>query len=890
MKNFFFLIVLVFLICWTNGQLTDQSQHSPAHYQEEFDDSIFHQRQWRPLDDPRLPQSDRDLIELFKTIKHPAELVRFSNKEEIERLTVHTPFGFNNLAVSLDTPTIGSLSCESGQKNIERTAKLRQEWAERYASETADIQFYYSISNRPVDDPEAEPQGQRISAPLTGLYTRFLFNIWIQMNGTGTMTLPKEIEFDEDFLVVGSANLNDPEPCCEGRIHCPSSDICTIIDKTNIKITLRDLRAVYQLEKYCITPQMCQAPFGTLPIDVYGEGLHPSCSDLQQEDVCGYQTTCTTTFQQTSTTSQCSNAMYCSSDSIEQIALPAFGGSATQLNLAIIDYCGEDSDPIGGFSQVLNQDCNTACCEADCSPDANQEHWHQRWYLSPDLGMFQIQALQRLEADVDVTIEVETGDAQNPTETRTVSILNLDIGKYQFDTEGTKEVRVSTLNIFTPLYNALPDFTSSMLIYWGGEPLANMRVPGIFPTIESSGFGWAFVRNGSFSWGAQPGLYGSLQSTATGADISGTQFGQPSVCNLDESTYYEDYTDMPSWDKNYLSGPAPCQMSDQMNKMKNWILDTNPLSPGETFPDSITGWHYLQPHFDFCNPNYEFDLDNLQMVYHLPRNEPPQGTNEVLTERCKAANEAAGTMDFGQEINDQIQTNSTLQLITMAVDVSADLVKYTSKSGSVYFSPQSSKCEFSNKNSTGILIFVVTNPNPQSTVEASVDIKCRDTLDLHLTNIVTWNTTGTGRITMQIPALATVASPLLYLQSSKTLPSNDKVICSIYLYQKGTTVELRDPQIINCTNSDTFKVLVGDGERVDKFRKDNDSCNVFSFTNMSCTKTIIFWVLMILLFIGIIVCGTCLFAMICHGFMSKKKTQATLQQAGIGVDSKLVQQ
>lgn len=846
--------------------------HYPVYNHDDFDFDVFHTRTWRSSAEElkKLSSFDRQVLKTLKSFEDPEQLMLFTRPSEVKSLSVKTPYRKGNIASGMKVPVAGAEQCESATKTVERTFAIRERYLEIYKNQTHAIEFYYSISNRSVDNIDLEPQGQKVSAPKTGTYTRFLFNLWFKMNSTiSEYVLPKELDYSNTFLMVASGDLADPQPCSTAISRCPDTEICTSISPTTISIKLRNVKAVYQLEKYCPYPQQCQAGFAYFSVDSYNNGLHSSCGNMQPDTsgTCDYQNACTTSFDPSSTTSTCTNNMFCNQETINQQALAGFGNDQSQLDQAIQSYCGARSDPIGGFSQSLNQDCTTACCAAICSSDNPIDHWHQRWVIAPEVSMYQVQSLQKISADLEVNVTVQTGDPNNPTEVRTVVLENIDVGKYALDTEGTNEVRVSVQNIYSPLYNALPTLTGGLLVYWGGNKNNIANQPGIMPTIDSSGYGWAFIRNGSFSWGNAPGLYGVSQPEVTGSAGKGVAFGSSPVCNLnsDKPQYYREYKDLPGWDTRRLSGPAVCQWSHEMNSLGDWILDS---SPSTALPDSYIGWQAFPPHYDFCSNNYEFDVDNQLLIYTIPTNEPPQGTAPVTRDRCRAVNTAAGTMDFGAAASRANQQNSTLQVFTIAVDSSTDLTEYRPSSQSIEFSAGNNYCMFSYKNSTGKLGFTVTNTNPQYENKLNVEILCRDQFDPGSTDVVVWDTSKTGPLTMTVPASSSTSSGPQNLKSSSKVLSTDKIECTVQLFGSETEVEQRK-HTIPCVNWDNLILRSGEGNPIND-KSPKSSCS--SWTDFSCPWVVVTWVIVTLLFIGLIVGIVYLMYLALSACAKKRKT------------------
>lgn len=573
-------------------------------------------------------------------------------------------------------------------------------------------EFLYSQSYRSTtnDDP-AYAADQLISSPNDGLYTRFAFRVKV------TAEEDFASSYTETFTMVDSEG-----GCTRASQACPSDESCTELFRTDIEVDIANITVPYRLQRIGFSPTSPNGggvgseasqfvmPFTYLPIDDY-TGTNAPCSDFDSLS-CEAGTECMLA-------AECSSTP-CDSDGIA----PAVGDPSA----AIAGNCGVLHDPLPLtndllFPGELNQRCVSACC-APCDAMLTSAY-HERWALGTPTYAFGIQQADRILADFVIRTTV-TNSFNGTVTTRTVRMLQQDLGAVQFDEETGQQVRVTINDISAELYNALPDMTGGAILVWdygngttsglvsqSTDPYTNpyTALPnegfGLTPTENNLGlgFGWAYL-NDTRRLGAAPGQYGASQAMLTSATA---QFGAQESCYND---YYPFYKTLPGWEMvqpaDNTTGPVPrvetaCQISHLLNQLTADIVGGAPAS-------SWTGQWYMPPHYDFHRPNMWLQNGRLMVRIHQ---------DAALFAALQNVGPGVGGT---RQITDQGER--MFQLFDTLVDVSEDLAQYTGLAKQAAFG-QTTGCIYDVVQGKGQATVTVENPNDQELADFVIVTNCQ---------------------------------------------------------------------------------------------------------------------------------------------------------------------
>jgi len=573
--------------------------------------------------------------------------------------------------------------------------------------------FMFSESYRPSDEQCTSSTqvpcygaDEQVSAPNTGLYTRFTFSIENTIADLGvTQTIDQE--FDYVASDIGST-------CATLTTECEEGSACDGIFETLIEVKLTNLKIGYRLQRMCFTPggmtsssfSSCPFGFSYLPLGS-NSTLDAACTALGvgAKD-CFAEEACLASY---SGQTVCDDTLPCDSSVV-----------GAPLDTSILDTnCGANRDADTNFIDELNQQCVSACYSPCASEGFTDPQYHQRWVVGPYSYGFNILPADRFLADLEITVKVlnETGQ---PAVVRTVSLTNIDEGTVALDSTG--QVRVTINSIATEVFNAAPKLSQGMIVLWDDagatsngivfetaspEINPNSLLPnngfGLTPTKRNynSTHGWAWL-NSTKLYGPSPGQYGASQEMETSPTA---QFG---ALESGYNGYYDSNHLLPSFQmqKDYPTLPvveSPCYMSDKRNTLTDQVLGAVP-------PDQWVGTEY-------CLPNTDLSFGNWYLYGNLL----------VYDVRTEASN---GDPDFlvtgGSGWTDNVER--LVDLFQVQVDVSADLARYSPNVGGAAYGAASG-CLFDVVEGMGEFVVSITNTNlaGTSTTTFSVETTCTTT-------------------------------------------------------------------------------------------------------------------------------------------------------------------
>lgn len=575
--------------------------------------------------------------------------------------------------------------------------------------DTAD-EFLYSRSYLETSKDTTYAADQQIVAPNDGLYTRFAFRV--KANA--------EEGFSSSYS--GTFTMVDSEGgCTRADTVCPSDESCTELFTTTIEVDVANVTAPYRLQRLCFSPTsangggqgsepaQCPIPFSYLPVDDFS-GTDAACASFGALS-CEVGNQC-----MMSTAGSVCSGTPCDDTNIA----PAVGDPSAD----IAANCGALHDPLPTdpaelFPARLNQRCISACCspcDATVSPS-----YHQRWALGTPTYALAIQQADRVVADLEIRTTV-TNSFNGTVTTRTVRMLQQDLGAVQLDTETGEQVRVTINSISAELYNALPDMTGGAILVWDyGNSTRGLvtqstdvftnpytALPsegfGLTPTENNLGlgFGWAYL-NDTRRLGPAPGQYGASQAMETSASA---QFGAEESCY---NTYYQDAKSLPGWDSvpaTGTTGPVPrvetaCQISHLLNQLTADIVGGAPAT-------AWTGQWYVPPNYDFHRPNMWLMGDRLMVRIH----------------RDAALFAALQNTGVGGARQVTGQGARMFQLFEVLVDISEDMARYTGLAKQAAFG-QTTGCIYDLVEGVGQLTVTVENPNTEELADFSIATSCQ---------------------------------------------------------------------------------------------------------------------------------------------------------------------
>ena len=566
-----------------------------------------------------------------------------------------------------------------------------------------------------------------------GLYTRYAFNLRVSMGDNSTLSSSVNDTFtyvsaDVGNNCLGAASRSEINQFLPSG--CPPGSVCELITPTTISISLTNARAVYRLQRICMSahgfspasgassiPSHCPMPFSYYPVDVF-DAVDAACAALGA----GVDDDCLGVFACLSATPPgCGQGVCDSSD----VSLP-------DLSDDLDGNCGAMRDPDTGFDNNLNRACVSACCDPCTAQNYTDPQYHQRWAIGPKAYALQVIGVDRILADLEVNVTVQDSST-NSLETISVSLQDIDKGNIVLNS-GPDEpyVRVVVNELFAQLFAVLPDLSGGAIVVWGDDdglvfqsndtrtnPWLSFPDEGenLTPTstILGEGYGWAYV-NKSTNYGPQPGAYGVSQLALVAGGRS--RFGRSDTCY--DGSYYEEHIDLPGWDINPNTADvpliaSPCQMSHALNSLSAQLVANTPQ-------DLLSGQWFLPPNWVFTAPNY-FLVGN-ELVYELRPGTPSEDQNVVPQSALRGL-----VQSFVR------QEDLAVQYAEIYVDVSADFSKYTGQSNTVGFDKSSSGCLYSLMQEEGGASVVMVNAGTLSVlVQLQFSCKTSNATLAHITS------------------------------------------------------------------------------------------------------------------------------------------------------------
>ena len=673
-------------------------------------------------------------------------------------------------------------------------------------------EFLYSRGYLPVSgDGDAYAADQQIVAPNDGLYTRFAFRV--KANAAESFSS----SYSGTFTMVNSEG-----GCTRAETTCPSDESCTELFTTTIDIDIANVTVPYRLQRLCYSPTStvsagggsapakCPIPYSYLPIDDFS-GTDAACSAYGA-------LSCTAANQcMMSTAGSVCSETPCDDTNIA----PAVGDPSAD----IAANCGALHDPLPTtddllFPGDLNQRCISACC-APCDAVVSPSY-HQRWALGPHTYVYAIQQADRLLADLEVRVTV-TNSFNGTVRTRTVRMLQQDLGAVKLDDETGEQVRVTINAASAQLYNALPDMTGGAILVWDyndtdSRGLVN-QAPDVFTNPYTSlpseglgmtptennlglGFGWAYL-NSTHRLGPAPGQYGASQAMVTSG---GAQFGAEESCY---NSYYQDASKLPGWDSvpaNGSVGAVPrvetaCQISHLLNQLTIDIVGGAP-------PTAWTGQWYIPPNYDFHRPNMWLMGDRLMVRLH-----DDAALFAALQNTGVGAGGARQTTGQGPRM---------FQLVEALVDVSEDLARYTGLAKQAAFG-QTMGCIYDLVEAKGQLTVTVVNPNTEDLADFSITTTCQ-TSD---PTLVTVTAVQPDVISTQVGVNSAKQLQPILVGLANTTASYDQqtapdLSCFVTIALSTTPALIESSKTIECVN--VGQVVRSSNASLSNYRRRNGTC------------------------------------------------------------------
>lgn len=593
----------------------------------------------------------------------------------------------------------------------------------------AESVFIFSHSHISVDSTQDAvlPTSQRINAPNTRQYTRFVYRLAYDMSQPGS----EPVVYSKQFSMTGSAQ----QPCSAAGQTCLPGQSCQSMPAVNIELRLaKQMQGQYQLQRLCPQTNQCYSAFSYLPDDRPGGGSFNPCNvGADSGSVC----TAATNLLQT-------NQNLCTPTLVDF--------NATAADELLYDSCdGQWSDEWSGWSNTLNTACNVACCTSECPTDERGQH--MRWEMGPLGEAFNVQRLENIAGSLQLS--VSTGGPSHQV-LRTASLAQLFPGSRSLS--GDQTVRITVNRLFGPLMNLLPDLAGKGIVvynYTADDSLSTgptTMVPeegqppsivGLTPTINAwndspfySGtartVGWVFL-NSTDQWGSATGQYGQSQEQLVS---SFTGFGAQKSCDSSSLAYYSDYVNLPGWVPQQGRPDSICRITAILNKLSCfyaaaisngndvsttcaslWVAAGSPTWTASCNSLALEGWWYLPYGWDMNRANYWLDGDKL--VYDLSHLGETAATPAVAMCRYVTKNGFSSATEL-------FSKQAALVALEVYVDISADedVAPYGSTTNQAFISTELSSCYYNQSTHTGTVNVAIQNTDPTFSGTFAVTTTC----------------------------------------------------------------------------------------------------------------------------------------------------------------------
>ncbi len=607
---------------------------------------------------------------------------------------------------------------------------------------------------------------EQIAAPLDGFYTRIGIDLQVSglgpFRGSGAAVADGSAPaFSTTVSVVAAQGTSSSSQgtCATYSSTCPDGAACEGMVRTTVSATVTNVRAIYAGQRMCPTntgsqPKApgagsCDLPFAYAPFND---------DDATDDD-------------DASTVASCKAAPFCDLDianrgCFDTPCTPPATLNAT-LSAVLDEVCGTARDPTTGLTAALNRRCIKAVCGVCTASNKTTASAHRIYAAGPNSAAYRLSTPDRLLADIRIQVDVAAfGGAA--AQTRVVQLTNADLNDVVMNEEGDDMVRVTVLGILASAQLVLPDLSGGVLITtdYSGSPggfirqsssisedpwqaLPN-RGAGLTPTATNlnSTYGWSYVPAAG-RFGNMPGAYGESQYIATSAEAN---FGTTNSCFSGDPVgeYYDQCRLVPGCDTGSggtrgIDDPlvtTPCRQTHEQNTITAELLaGTAPAdltyAPERTQPP---GYDLLRPPY-WVYDNYlvyrlaDGDANTLyaNATFERPANLYTPGSAEGAAPFV-AANTSLADYIVGATTNAnqrQLLSGVAAIALTLGVDVSEDLAKYTGASSSAAILRTGTGCGLANlpANGTSTLasaaaIASVENLSSSGTVTYHVQLSC----------------------------------------------------------------------------------------------------------------------------------------------------------------------
>lgn len=310
--------------------------------------------------------------------------------------------------------------------------------------------------------------------------------------------------------------------------------------------------------------------------------------------------------------------------------------------------CGANRDPDTGFSDSLNQACNSVCCASCPAESTANPSTHKRWAVGPTCTVYQLSGSQWVgHAGFFVDVTNTNGPQQ-----LFVKIQDMTEGSVELDEAmGINHIRAYINKHYTGKLSSLgvsPSVTSGLVVVCDYNPDGNsaalgkvnpyvnlkspftvethtvsdpiFRVPGTTASPSNLGAGKVptqtiFAKNVSMFY--IPAEYQSAFASNFGGGylehqndvLSEWKLGSPA--NFKNASWWDAYTNVPGWQLNPTDMtpkvPSPCQMSHEINTYANTYATAFSMNGGNATAAKETAGtppKWLMPNYDITKPNW----------------------------------------------------------------------------------------------------------------------------------------------------------------------------------------------------------------------------------------------------------------------------------------------
>ena len=594
----------------------------------------------------------------------------------------------------------------------------KEEGEEEGRFENIDNIFYYSDSYKQIDNDiinEEFKMNNNLTDDFKGLYTRYVFMLRSNSNNTF-----KNFKYNEIFNEIGFGESINSR--CSKSINtflgCREFETCQLTEGFEVMIEINNTKARYHLEKINLYDNFKYFPFTFYQLN------NKTCKNLGEDNSCS---------------NDCYNEIMNEDDIISD-----FKCNDNEITYDfkndndLINNCGNFSDPIGGFLNEYNTNCDYIYCSQCSNFTINDINYYQRFGIGPKVKLYKIGDVN-LITDLKITIK-----KLDTNEIKEIILKNIEIGNTKLTDD--KLIRLNINNIFfnhnTKKNSILPNIENSYLIIWGNftseedenieyiketndininpypdYPNSNGYVPTINNNNISSDIGWAYIN--------QTNILKLLPFLISQENLNNNN----DLHNLNNcyNDFFTNYTKLAGWDLNLLNSNiiSPCQISNLLNKLSFDYINMNFFTKND-----LIGYHYLPPNYNLAKPNYYIYYNNL--IFDL------QNPNDIPF------------FDFSSLQQNSIKTNNynTLNenLIELYIDISTQFINYEQKIFNNINYLEQTSCSFNiNTTNSYLLIELINNSNFESNLNlfnycfsnntSIIDIQNPNNLQLNISDI-----------------------------------------------------------------------------------------------------------------------------------------------------------